>query len=123
MNTTATPAPLRTLDDDRRAARARLGVPTDDGGELTHHLVSRYLDRCSADAPDGTGHRPLPDARTLLAGLGRLFSAVADRHGLSADDPALLGLAELLLAEPAAPAVALPASRGGSAASRELSPV
>ncbi|WP_432543746.1 hypothetical protein [Kineococcus sp. SYSU DK002] len=114
-STSATAAPTaartapRTLDDDRRTARERLGAPCDDGGELAHHLVSRYLSRCSADAPAGA----------LLAGLGRLFSAVADRHVLAADDPALLALAELLLAEPAAPGGSVPGSRARTAVLRE----
>ena len=92
ITTTAEPA----LDAARRRARHHLDQPCDDGRELAHHLVAKYLTSFDAGAPT------VPTASAgLLPALGRLFAAVAERHSLDADDPALTALAEILL-DPAA---------------------
>ncbi|GAA4968494.1 hypothetical protein [Kineococcus glutinatus] len=89
-----------TTIEYRRRALHHLAVPGDDGGELASHLVSRYLLRLRQDLHGGEAFAsapPSPPARDLLDGLAALFSAIADRRCLTADDPALQALARLLL--------------------------
>lgn len=115
------PTACPALDEHRRSARHHLDLPCDDGGELAHHLVARYLGAFADLAPDlaEDGGSPPLDHRALLAGLGEVFAAVADRHRLTADDPALRALARLLLdageavAEPAGGRAGEPAARAG----------